>query len=76
MPKFLVNIPVDYIVGHLRYGYFEGIIEAKDEQNAREKIKQMMDNREHDFELLIDGYEVDSYGEVNIKDATVEEIDE
>lgn len=36
----------------------------------------MFDEKDFDFELLIDDYEIDDYGEVNIKDAIVEEIDE
>lgn len=74
MLKFLVNIPVDYIIGHLRYGHFEGTVRAENEEDARKKIQKMFDEKDFDFELLIDDYEIDDYGEVNIKDAIVEEI--
>lgn len=38
--KILAIIPLDYIMGHLRYGHFEGSFEIPDE-DIEEFIKQV-----------------------------------
>ena len=30
--KIYINAPVDYIIGHLRYGHYEGEVELTDEE--------------------------------------------
>ena len=59
MKKFKVTQDCDYVVGHLRYGHFEGIIEADNLEEAKEIMK---DEYSRDYlSLVIDDYEVDSY---------------
>lgn len=38
MKKFKIDAPVDYVMGHLKYGHYEGEIEIPEEDE--EKFKQ------------------------------------
>lgn len=60
MSKYFIYAPVDYIVGHLRYGHFEGIIDLEDEEiDDKEKLEDLIRDN---CELLIDDWEIDDYG--------------
>lgn len=58
MTKFKVNVPCNYVQGYLRYGHFEGIVEADSKEDAIEKIKDYVTGY---LELEIDDYEVNDY---------------
>jgi len=62
MKKFKVTQDLDYISGHLRYGHFEGIIEA---ESAREAQEMVEDDPIGYLSLVIDDYEVDAWDEGN-----------
>ena len=62
MKKFIITQQVDYIEGHLRYGHFEKIIEAKSLDEAK-KLALKMD-MECDGELIVDDYRIDDYGDL------------
>ena len=55
--EFIVTKNCDYVVGHLRYGYLTGVIEADSLEEAREKLKQGFDGAE----LVVTDYAVDHY---------------
>ena len=61
--KFKVTANVDYVMGHLRYGHLEGIIEAKSEEKLKEMLKDP--DVRYDLELVVDDYEVDDYGNIS-----------
>lgn len=64
MAKYLVYAPVDYVVGHLRYGHYEAEIEIPDDKlNDEEWIIEVVCE---EGELIIDDFEVDGYGEVSL----------
>ena len=64
MSKYLVYAPVDYVIGHLRYGHFEAEIEIPDDKiNDEEWILHMV---REEGELIIDDFEVDGYGDVEL----------
>jgi hypothetical protein len=64
MSKYLVYAPVDYVIGHLRYGHFEAEIEIpEDKLNDKDWILEAV--REAG-DLVIDDYEVDDYGDISI----------
>ena len=72
MSKYLVYAPVDYVIGHLRYGHFEAEIEIPDDKlNDEEWILFMVREK---GELIIDDVEVDGYG--NIELGEVRKIDD
>ena len=64
MSKYLVYAPVDYVVGHLRYGHYEAEIEIPDDKlNDEDWIIEAVCE---EGELIIDDFEVDGYGEVSL----------
>ena len=62
MKKFLVTADLDYVVGHLRYGHLEGIVEAESEEVLKEWIKEK--DFDQYLEVVADDYEIDSYGDI------------
>ena len=64
MSKYLIYAPVDYVIGHLRYGHFEAEIEIPDDKlNDEEWILYMV---REEGELIIDDFEVDGYGNIEL----------
>ena len=65
--KIKFDIPLGYVIGHLRYGHKEGILELTEEEFERLKEnpedfiyeKDILSN----LDLIIDDYYVDDYGE-------------
>ena len=70
MKKYKVFIPCNYVVGHLRYGHFEGEVEA----NSMEEVKAMFTKADSliDLDLCIDDYRVEDY-EVDFNGMEIEE---
>ena len=72
MSKYFVYAPVDYLIGHLRYGHFEGEIEIPDNKlNDKEWIIEAI---REEGDLLVDDWEVDGYGDIQIEE--MRKIDE
>lgn len=57
MKKFLVTADLGYVVGYLKYGHLEGIVEAESE----EALKEMM--KKGNFTKYL-GVVVDDYGDI------------
>lgn len=64
--KVKFDIPLDYVVGHLRYGHKEGIVEL-----TKEELKELKEDPGYFVDkydilerlsLIIDDYCVDDYG--------------
>ena len=72
MKKFMVTQECDYVKGYLRYGHFEGIIEA----NSLEEAKKIMEEKgSHDLlSLVVDDYSVNDY-DVGDNGYEFEEVD-
>lgn len=64
MSKYFVYAPVDYVVGHLRYGHYEAEIEIPDDKLNDEDW--IIDTVREEGELIIDDFEVDGYGEISL----------
>ena len=62
MKKFLVTQDADYVVGHLRYGHREGVIEAENIDEVKAILK---DGGTDYLDLVVDDYEVEDvdYGD-------------
>ena len=77
--KIFINYPVNYIIGHLRYGHKEGIIEMTEKEyeefqkNPAKWLKEDEDERISDLELLVDDWEIDEY-DSEITDVKFKEI--
>ena len=69
MKKILIDAPLEYVAGHLRYGHFEGVIEVPDEEFEKFKenpIDFLYDNEYIDeLDLLIDDWEIDDRGPID-----------
>ena len=65
MKKVFISYPVDYIIGHLRYGHKEGTVQMTEEEFEefkKDPIKWLKINgREYELELLVDDWEIDGY---------------
>ena len=77
MKKIAINADNEYVIGNLRYGHSEGVIELTDEEYELFKkdpenfIYEYIDENDVDLELIIDDYEVDDVGpiyEINYKE--------
>lgn len=64
MSKYLVYAPVDYVMGHLRYGHFEAEIEIPDDKLNDENW--ILEAVREEGELIIDDFEVDGYGPIEL----------
>ena len=64
--KIKFDIPLDYVMGYLRYGHKEGILELTKEEFERLKKDPMNFIDEEDIlsslELIIDDYSAEDYG--------------
>lgn len=57
MARFKVSQEADYVMGHLRYGHREGVIEAESKEDALEKLNN---GYASDYlDLIVDDYEVE-----------------
>ena len=65
MNKVIITAPVDYVIGHLRYGHLEGEVELTDEQLElfKKDPAKAIQELDLDLELVIDDWEVDGYGD-------------
>ena len=69
MKKILIDAPLEYVAGHLRYGHLEGTITITDEEFEKFKenpIDFLYDNEYTDeLDLLIDDWRVDDRGPID-----------
>lgn len=69
MKKILIDAPLEYVAGHLRYGHLEGVIEVSDKEFEKFKenpIDFLYDNEYIDeLDLLIDDWEIDDRGPID-----------
>lgn len=67
--KIYINAPVEYVIGHLRYGHYEGEVELTNEEF--EKFKENPDKAFYDLDLtdfldlLIDDFSIDDIGSID-----------
>ena len=67
--KIYINAPVEYVIGHLRYGHYEGEIELTDEEF--EKFEENPDKAFYDLDLtdsldlLVDDFSIDDIGHID-----------
>lgn len=87
MKTYTIGVPIDYIIGHVRYGHAEFDIEAESAEEAIQKLQKnkeickKMDEgiipndpnfEEFDFNLIeADDYSVDDFGGFRYEDAYI-----
>ena len=68
MNKVFINAPVEYLMGHLRYGHYEGTIELTDEEFEEFKKNPTgycnNHNLDLDLDILVDDYSIDEIGDI------------
>lgn len=66
MKQVTVTANVDYVVGHLRYGHYEGMLELTDEEYAEFKADpvKFLNQYDHDLDFVLDDWEVDGMGNI------------
>ena len=67
--KVKFNIPLEYVIGRLRYGHKEGVLEltAEEFERLQKNPKEFIYEEEilPNLDLIIDDYRVDDYGGIN-----------
>lgn len=63
--RYIISVPVEYVVGHLRDGHLEMIIEADNEEEARAEFDPFY------ADLIVDDWEVEECGKPMMKDMKV-----
>lgn len=67
--KVKFNIPLEYVIGHLRHGHKEGVLEltAEEFERLQKNPKEFIYEEEilHELDLIIDDYCVDDYGGID-----------
>lgn len=75
MKKFQIYIPTDYVMGHLRYGHGEGIVEAESKEEILKKLKtEDADDILDYIHLEVDDWDIDDY-EYDFSSMEIEEIE-
>lgn len=72
MKQYRISVPVDYISGHLCYGHKEIVIETDKELTKEEALEMAQEAR--DWDLVVDDYSVEDYGDLDFDGLTFEEI--
>lgn len=66
--KVKFDIPLEYVMGHLRYGHKEGVLELTEEEfkELQEDPLDFIYNQDIlcDLDLIIDDYSVEDYGNI------------
>lgn len=63
MKEIFVSYPVDWIMGHLRYGHMEGNIKMTDEEyeEFQKDPVSWLKGKDRYLDLLVDDYEIEDY---------------
>lgn len=68
MARVFIDAGLEYLIGHLRYGHYEGIVEFPDEDIEKFKedpIKYISDKCLTDnLDIIVDDLEIDDHGEI------------
>lgn len=63
--RYTISVPVEYVMGRLRYGHLEMIIEADNEEEAKAAFNPRY------ADLIVDDWEVDDYGDPIMEDMEI-----
>lgn len=69
MKAISVEAYVDYLMGHLRYGHYEGVINMEDDEfeEFKKNPVQWIANNDYkdDLDFKVDDYEIDGIGNID-----------
>lgn len=66
MRQVTITANVDYVMGHLRYGHYEGTLELTEEEyeQFRTNPTKFLNEYDHDLDFILDDYEIDGIGNI------------
>ena len=73
MKKFRVTQNANYVMGHLRYGHREGIIEAESKEDALDKLRN--DSYTDYLDFVLDDYSLED-ADYDDQPFEIEEVEE
>lgn len=69
MKTVSVDAYVNYLIGHLRYGHYEGVITIEDDEfeDFKKNPVQWITNNDYKYDLdfKVDDYEIDCIGDID-----------
>lgn len=73
MKRFYVNVPVEYVMGYLRTGHWEGYLEAENENEILDMLNGSDGMEGLDF--YVDDYRVEDIGDSMMDLIEIEEME-
>lgn len=66
MHRIQVNALTDYVMGYLRYGHYEGLINLNDEEFEEFKKNpiKFLDDNDIDLDFIVDDYRIEDIGAI------------
>lgn len=72
MAKFKIIAPVEYVMGYLKYGHYEGELELTEEE--MQKINENPNLlKNYDLDFIVDDYSVEDIGRIEEDSISFEE---
>ena len=64
--KVQINALTDYVMGHLRYGHYEGLINLNDEEfkEFEKNPINFLNKNNFDLNFVVDDYRIEDMGEI------------
>lgn len=64
--KVQINALTDYVMGYLRYGHYEGLIDLNDEEfkEFEKNPIEFLSKDDFDFNFVLDDYCIEDIGEI------------
>lgn len=61
-----IKAPTDYVMGYLRYGHYEGLINLNDEEfkEFEKNPINFLSKNNFDLHLVVDDYSIEDIGEI------------
>lgn len=66
MHRVKINASTDYVMGYLRYGHYEGLINLDDEEfkEFEKNPINFLSKNNFDLHLVVDDYRIEDIGEI------------
>ena len=75
MHRYHVYIPIEYVLGYLRDGHFEGYIEAESYDKVLEKITNENFDPWENLDFYGNDFEIEQMGEPMVFDTEIEMVE-
>lgn len=72
---YKVSVPVDYVLGYLRYGHNEALIESDKDLSREEVIELAKELGKSSWETFVDDYEIEFVGNMDFDNLFYMEVE-